>query len=283
MGQPVASALRAGAVLLLWAVTVRCQGPAAASPSNDTMYTYPYGGEVGRTIEYTSWSGGAEGASHGMTGDEDVDWKAGWMNDGFLFDENAQDVRRWLPPLDGAEFEIGLQNGPNDFTNVYNRSGSYAFTRLWLVDDFWTPACARMTAELQRLQSGGAGNGKVMQVVLKHYGGSFPDADNNNATVWTYMHAAVIGVGTSLLPTFSQHCTQWFGEIAAAGTEERPLHPNRDGTYNFTDYPIAEPAGGASPAKPQAVEGTAGGVRALQAADGSTFTLMIVPQWAGTS
>ena len=242
---------------------------------------YPYGIMAGKTIEYDStWVGGSAGSSYGLNDSRDTGWRDDHRGESFDYDPDASNVTRWLPPVDGQEIGLRISNSSRDFTDIYNRIGDYPRTRLWPGDHFWPPACARMTTELRRLfhrATAPYNEGKVMEVMVKHYGATFPDEHNYNATVWTYIHAIVMSVGTDPIASFSKGCEKWFGELAAISAALHPL--SLTWTPWITDGVPVMDKNKTVTLPPQLLMATAGGIRAIQDDDGSNFTMWIVPNY----
>ena len=177
-----------------------------------------------------------------------------------------------LDQFDGA-FEVRICNGSIECTNVLARNKSRPYTGLWDGDSFWDSACWRMSAELQLLQQAAhasTNQGRMMDIVVKHYGASFPDANNYYYVLWSYVIFLVSVVGANLLPTFRQGCARWFGQLAAAAQVWR------ESTTNL-NHTVAGPKGQQVLLPPTMLRTTAGGVKVVKADDGSILQLWLVP------
>ena len=150
-------------------------------------------------------------------------------------------------------------------TNIMNRNGSWLHTSLWNGDTFWRPACSRMTYELQRLQQAASAStgyqNKTMAVQVKHYGATFPDETLQYALVWTYVHVLVHRMGDDMVGVFGDECRQWFGSLTA---DNRLVRGQNDTAVDYDSSPLL-------------LQATAGGVKVLQASDGSQFSLWVLP------
>ena len=196
-----------------------------------------------------------------------------------VWDASSTDVSRWLPPVDEHFYEARVAFRNTEFTNVYNRNGT--LTRLWDDDDFWVPACERMTAELTRLRQTASepqNQNKTMGVTVKHYGTTFPDLDNRNASISTYISLTVVQEGSDAVSTFDNNCEWWFGTLVGQATVIR------NATSDPTPVPlvlngttIKDQNGTVIMLPPPLLKATSGGGKAIQAPDGSNFTLWIEP------
>ena len=222
------------------------------------------------------------GASHGLNDSKDRAWLGDWDPD-LIYDPDTANVTRWLPEIDGVEVSERKRDGDSDYTDVYNSNGSYPTTRLWPVDPFWAPACARMAMELQRLQSqprAKATGNQTLQVALKHYGATLPDENNHNATVWTYIHAFVVSAGSNVLPTFNSGCPQWLGKVAKDATKPPERQQNQSKIdWIYHGIPVLDTHNRSIQLTPPVIRVTAGGIKAFTADDGSVFSLWIVPRY----
>ena len=155
-------------------------------------------------------------------------------------------------------------------------------TRIWVDDDFWYPACARMSSEVARLNATAPQDqSAVMSVVIKHYGTSLPDAQNDNASVATYISANIVERGSDPVETFAHSCMSWFGllvgqtsvtKISTFDTTPVPLVIDNQTILDQTGQAVMQPA-------PLLVF-TVGGGKAIQADDGTNFTIWIEPSVA---
>ena len=245
-------------------------------------FTYPYGSHKGQPIEYRSyWRNGSVGESYGLNATQDEEWVQTEAFGEDLIFSNATDVSKYLPLLDSDEFEVRIGNGSKDFTDVYKRDGSYATTRLWAGDEFWWQACSRMVLELEVLESKKMlqeNKGKNMEVMVKHYGISLPDAQNFNSTVWSYIFVTVNSEGGDAISSFSEHCEEWFGELAMAAeyVGEAALNASWTQVLLYGD-PVLNSTNATMTMPPPLDRATAGGIKAIQADENSNFTLWIIP------
>ena len=237
---------------------------------------------MGQTIEYNStYRGSGGGAAQGLTDARDATWQGLFQSVDMDFSPTAQDIGRWMPPLKEYEYDMRIINSTTDWTYVYNRNGSFLFTQLWDGSSFWAPACSRMTKELERLRLVSKlpqHQSNTMEVMVKHYGDSLPDSNNVTTAVWTYVHVLVQVVGGRYIDVFQQNCEQWFG--AAAQVAIWPV----DEPGPFVDWvsngQVQMWANGSTvEIPPTELGGTSGGIRTLQADDGSLFSLWIVPSY----
>ena len=238
----------------------------------------------GKTIEYNStYIGGIGGTCYGLDRPQDIVWRDDFRNqsDWDPPDPSVNNVTRWLRTVDGKEIEARVNNGTQDYTDIYNRDGTYPRTRLWNDDPFWGPACMRMSKELWRLHNlapNPLNEGKLMEVMVKHYGANFPDAQNYNATVWTYIHVTVVSEGNAVVPAFTNGCMPWFGDLADVASAIRPVSPNWT-QWIANGAPVIDKDNKTVMIPPQLLRATAGGVKAVQAQDNSNFTLWVVPNY----
>ncbi|KAI9811257.1 MAG: hypothetical protein M1832_000936 [Thelocarpon impressellum] len=265
----------------LWATGTEARS--ASTEEDDKLHTYPYGSHVNRTIEYRSnFRGGADGGSYGLAEDMDNYWRLRFQAVNMDFNPDMPTMLRWLPPLDNDEWSERVVDSNDDLTMVVNRNGKFLYTRLSNGDEFWPPVCERLTRELQRLRElrGEPANRlRPMEVMAKHYGKSLPDASNRNATIWTYVHLYVPEIGDSVDSVFRKDCARWLGETAGRGIMTGMV-PGQ----NFVEW-----VGGKGPSvggnsssphlPPKLIKGTAGGMRAVKAEDGSVFALWIRPSF----
>ena len=195
------------------------------------------------------------------------------------WDPDSTSVSKWLPPVDGDIYETRIGHNGLDYTNVFNRNRT--LTRLWSGDDFWSPACARMAAELSRLQQTAKDPlnvGKNMGVTVRHYGASFPDDSNHNTSVNSFISVTVIGQGSNMHSTFGELCSWWFGDLVNQAGVIRPSLVDTTPTDLVVNGAIATYSNGTDVQLPPIqLAGTSGGGKAVQADDGSNFTLWVQP------
>ncbi|KAI9848344.1 MAG: hypothetical protein M1838_000560 [Thelocarpon superellum] len=245
----------------LWCTVARAQEGTCDFNSAQANLTYPYPPFEGQPLAYASSL--ASGASLAQWGMSDADqayvlpWK--WMR---------------LPPLDNEVFGLRLYDG-QIITNVFNSAGTK--TQLLWEDPFWPPACARMTAELARLQ-GTAHVRKTMGVTVKHHGVSFPDEQNVNATVYAYISVFVANHGPETLSTFTQGCASWFAGLVADGLETRAsrVDTNRQHVLDTNGSALLDAQGRMVTDAPPLLGATVGGGRSVRTANG-TFMLWVEP------
>ena len=199
-----------------------------------------------------------------------------------MWDPGATNVSKWLPPVDGHFYTSRVNwRSMNElqFTNILTPNGTV--TRLWDDDDFWAPACARMTAELTRLRpmaSEPQHQSKSMGVTVKHYGKAFPDPSNNTASISTYISVTVLDEGKDVLVTFANSCEWWFSILvgqaivihnATQSPTPIPLVVNGTTVRDQNSKVVMLPS--------PRLRGTSGGGMAVQAQDASNLTLWVEP------
>ncbi|KAI9826371.1 MAG: hypothetical protein M1832_000288 [Thelocarpon impressellum] len=242
----------------------------------ESAFRYPYGARKGQAIEYhASWTG--HEASSALGFDDSIDRE--YTNEGIVswnmdFDQSAPDARRWIPTLNDTEVPVAEHFYHHDFTDAtatFVRDGTWPITQLWAGDPFVGPACARMVLEMRRLQADPAPEGDdkaKMAVVVKHYGRGFPDPATGRSTdVWTYLTLQVLGHGSDMIQTLNQSCERWFGQVAGAAKVTRLVSQQNSSTTENTTSTVPT----------RYYQGTAGGMRAVQAADGSNFSISVDP------
>ncbi|KAI9823414.1 MAG: hypothetical protein M1832_002424 [Thelocarpon impressellum] len=274
-------------VCLLWVALAWADGQPQSIPDvNSDGETYPYGPMKGRTIAYASYfRTGGPGARFGMESPDDISWIENGSKYEIFQQGDANNVSKWLP-APGNDYSRRDENGPDDMTLPYNATfksnNSTNFpTRLWYDDKFWPPACKRATMELKRLearQNLQMNARKGMSVVLKHYGAGFPDADNHNDTVWTYVFVDVAVKGSAMTETFAKRCENWLGELVAAA-QVLYFDPNRDHWQAVTinNETVRDENGEELKVPPPPIRGTVGGAKAVKTEDNSTFVLWVIP------
>ena len=251
---------------------------------NDSLYTYPYGPEAGRPIEYrSSYGGGVVTSGQGLNATQDNDWLDDFRAYDKDFEPTATDATRYLPPMDGEEVVARDYNSTMDQTDIFNPNGSYLRTELWTDDTFWPPACAVMTDELARLQANADGvdlSSEAIEVALKHYAASLPNANNHSNTVWTYIHVIVHSVGSQPAEVFGQSCVDWYSGLVGASIYQRPalrmpwtdFDDDNGRPYHFANGSVLK-------LPPKIRRATSGGVRVVQGQDLSIFGLWVVPNF----
>ncbi|KAI9851175.1 MAG: hypothetical protein M1838_004284 [Thelocarpon superellum] len=266
------------ASVLLWADVMR-----VAAEASDTAFHY-VDGKPNATIEWITYrENEPELARGGMNDSQSQRIIAQHNQTSQIYEPTVTTVDRWLPPLDQTAYETQRIVSENAVINVLPRDGLQ--TLLWEGDEFWIPACSRMALELSRFQIQGANVGQeannrgIKTVTIKHYGW-----DNHNAPVETFLTVKVVDEGSHVASTFYHNCASWFGGVlkvafvmsnssSSPSSSSGPLQPLM---MNETDNATGQNSQ-TTLAVPPFLEGTVGGVLAIQADDQSNFTLWVEP------
>lgn len=145
-------------------------------------------------------------------------------------------------------------------------------------NDFWIPACGRLTEEIVRRtecpKQPDTGN---WTAIVKYYGTSLPDTHNVTEDHIAHVAVEVLRAVNTTVSTFAAQCEEWYSELADFASTFRvtksatnvtlddgtPVYWNDDESLG----PVQDP--------PYLLGATAGGWRAIRTNDTSIFRLTI--------
>ncbi|KAI9843306.1 MAG: hypothetical protein M1838_002693 [Thelocarpon superellum] len=261
-------------LLVLWCIffsAVKATEMTTSTNGTDS-YLYPDGPRVNASIEYLSrFRNGTVLRQLGLNDSRDQAWDEYVQGMEMMFDPTSPNASRWLPPL-SWDYDGRLTRNDSDVTDILARNDRRPYTSLWQGSPFWKPACGRLAAELARLQAiatAPAHQGKIMEIELKHYGANFPDANQQHALVWTYVHLMVFTAGSHLPTEFADGCEAWLGELAADAQVFRQDTADANSTTEAAELRrrLQLP--------PLKLRATSGGIKRVN----SDFTLWLIPAY----